>query len=555
MIRLKIDGQTVEVEKGTKVIEAAKRAGIDIPFYCYHPGLSIAGNCRMCLVEVEKMPKLQASCHLEASEGMVVWTSNARVMATRRHVLEFLLVNHPVDCPVCDQAGECWLQDYYLRYGAYDSRVGENKVKKKKAVPVGPTVMLDAERCILCSRCVRFTEEITRTHELGIVKRGDHAEITVFPGKELNNPYSGNVVDLCPVGALTDRDFRFKVRAWYLRTVPTLCNGCSRGCSIFMQTRKGRPHHAEGQRVMRIKPRYHEAVNRWWICDEGRYGYRFHDQERILSPLSRENGRLRKTTWESAVRALGELLRKAQRSFGVLLSPQLSNEELYLGEHLFRKELHSENLFLLSPTAPGFQDELLIRADKNPNTLGGEWMGLSADPGSRQRFFEACGRGEIEGLVIFGQDLLSLREPAAGEAVLEKLKWTVFIGPNQHPTSERADWVLPSATYAEKEGTFTNFEGRVQKFNLAFPPLGEARPEWQILCALAAGMGIRFPFDRTGDIFRAMVKHHEKFKGMSWDALETDDGGIRRFASPMIPELIQDSPLVFPQEGVRGGGV
>ena len=209
MVKLTIDGKEIEVPKGTRLIEAAKQLGTNVPYYCYHPGLSIAGNCRMCLVEVEKIPKLQISCHLEAQEGMVVRTNTDRILKTRQHVLEFLLINHPLDCPVCDQAGECWLQDYYMKYGLYDSRLNENKIRKPKAVPVGPTVMLDAERCILCSRCVRFTDEISKTSELGIINRGDRGEIAVFPGKELDNPYSGNVVDICPVGALTDRDFRF----------------------------------------------------------------------------------------------------------------------------------------------------------------------------------------------------------------------------------------------------------------------------------------------------------------------------------------------------------
>ena len=270
MPKLIIDGQEIEVPKGTRIIEAAKKLDITIPYYCYHPGLSVAGNCRMCLVEIEKMPKLQISCHMECQDGMVVRTNTEKIIKTRQHVLEFLLVNHPLDCPVCDQAGECWLQDYYMKHGLHESRVAENKIKKKKAVSVGPTVMLDSERCILCSRCVRFTDEVSKTGEFGIINRGDHSEISIFPGKELNNPYSGNVVDICPVGALTDKDFRFKVRVWYLKSKESICNGCSRGCNIEVQYRTDRLHHAQGERVMRLKPRFNETVNKWWICDEGR---------------------------------------------------------------------------------------------------------------------------------------------------------------------------------------------------------------------------------------------------------------------------------------------
>ena len=232
MPTLTIDGKPITVEAGTRVIEAARRLGIEVPFYCYHPGLTIPANCRICMVEIEKFPKPQVACYTECQDGMVVRTDTDKIKETRRHILEFLLINHPLDCPVCDQAGECWLQDYYLRYGLYDARFYEEKVKKPKAVPIGPNVMLDAERCILCSRCVRFTDEISKTSELGIVNRGDHSEIAVSPEKELDNPYSGNVVDICPVGALTDRDFRFKCRVWYLQKADSICPGCARGCNI-----------------------------------------------------------------------------------------------------------------------------------------------------------------------------------------------------------------------------------------------------------------------------------------------------------------------------------
>jgi NADH-quinone oxidoreductase subunit G len=281
MPKLTIDGKEITVEPGTKVIEAIKRLGIFIPHYCYHPGLSIAGNCRICMVDVEKSPKPQIACNTDCADGMVVRTDTDRAKETRRHVLEFLLINHPLDCPVCDQAGECWLQDYYMRFGLYDARFYEQKVKKPKAVPIGPTVMLDAERCILCSRCVRFSDEITKTSELGIVNRGDHSEIAVHPDKELNNKYSGNVVDICPVGALTDRDFRFKCRVWYLKKADSICPGCARGCNTEIHYNLDRPQHGGGDRVMRLKPREYPEVNQWWMCDAGRYGYKFIDENSI----------------------------------------------------------------------------------------------------------------------------------------------------------------------------------------------------------------------------------------------------------------------------------
>lgn len=545
MPKLTIDGKEIEVAKGTRVIEAAKQAGIDIPFYCYHPGLSVAGNCRMCLVDIEKTPKLQISCHIEAADGMVVHTKNDKVLQTRKHILEFLLVNHPLDCPVCDQAGECWLQDYYLRYGAYDSRVNENKIKKEKAIPVGGHVMLDQERCILCSRCVRFCDEVSKTSELGITNRGDHSEIQVFPDKSLDNKYSGNTVDICPVGALTDRDFRFKVRVWYLNSKETLCGGCSRGCNISVQYRPNRQHHARGERVMRLKPRFNESVNKWWMCDEGRYGYKFHDQNRIPQPIKRSKHEFAEISWETALNEVANLILKAQSKIGVFLSPQLSNEELFLAKRFFKEELKNENIYLVSPNASGYQDEILIRSDKNPNSKGAEYVGFNYNDQAVTDFFKECEQGKAEGLIIFGQDLLSLHGPHLAQTSLSKLSWTVFIGSNHNLMSEYATYVLPSATYAEKEGTFTNFEGRIQKFNKVFLPMGEALPEWKILIDLAAKLKIHFPHDNAEDLFHEMALLLAPFKDLNYGKIGNGGTDIRVMAAPTIPALEQKSPLIF----------
>jgi len=231
-VTLTIDDQKVQVPEGTLIIEAAESVGIHIPRYCYHSGLPVVGSCRMCLVEIEKAPKLQPSCATPVAEGMVVRTRTPATLRNRRFVLEFLLANHPIDCPVCDQAGECELQNYYMDHGRYDTRHNENKTRRKKAYPIGPHIILDQERCILCTRCVRFTREVSKTAELGVMDRGHRSEIDVFPGVELANPYSGNVADICPVGALTDRDFRFKCRVWFLGSANSICPGCSRGCNF-----------------------------------------------------------------------------------------------------------------------------------------------------------------------------------------------------------------------------------------------------------------------------------------------------------------------------------
>src|SRR5437867_7598138 len=306
MPKLTINGQVVEVPEGTNLIEAAKAIGIEVPHYCYHPSLSIAGQCRLCMVDIEKVPRPQIACNTQAIEGMVVDTETERVKDTRRSMMEFHLINHPLDCPVCDQAVECFLQIYYMKHGLYDPRMTDEKVHKPKAVPLGPQVILDAERCILCSRCVRFCHEITGTGQLGIFERGDLSETRLSPGKERDNKYSGNVVDICPVGALTDRDFRFQVRVWYLDTTKSICPGCARGCNIDVHVNRKRPHHAGGRRVARLKPRFNDAVNAWWICDVGRYGFGSVDDESRIR-FARQRGQ--DLTHDAGVGALADALR------------------------------------------------------------------------------------------------------------------------------------------------------------------------------------------------------------------------------------------------------
>jgi len=535
MPKLTIDGKEIEVAAGTRVIEAAKQAGIDVPYYCYHPGLSVAGNCRMCLVDIEKTPKLQIACHVQAAEGMVVKTNTEKVLKTRQHVLEFLLVNHPLDCPVCDQAGECWLQDYYMKHGLHDSRVSEDKNKKPKAVSVGPTVMLDAERCILCSRCVRFCDEISKTSELGIINRGDHGEIAVFPEKELNNPYSGNVVDICPVGALTDKDFRFKMRVWYLKTKDSICTGCSRGCNIQVQYNLDRPHHTDGDRVMRLKPRFNEHINKWWMCDEGRYGYKHHDHNRILTPRKRKDHMVQDLSWDEIFPAAAEAVTAAKGSLAVLLSPQLSNEELFLARELFGAHLAVKDILLLSPTEEGFQDDFLIQADKNPNSRGAAELGYVQDKKALENLVQRINQGVIRGLVIFGQDVYSRFEKLGLKADLSKLTQTLFIGANNNLSSESALVTLPSATSVEKEGTYTNCGGRIQKFSKILEPLAEARGEIKILKGLAAALGIALNYAETRDVFHEMALRVDAFKGLDYDGLGEGGSDIRTMAAPTVP--------------------
>jgi NADH-quinone oxidoreductase subunit G len=516
MPTLTINGKEITVEKGTTVIQAAEKLGFEVPRYCYHPGLSVAGNCRMCLVEIEKFPKLQISCHIQAADGMVVKTETDVVKKTRQHVLEFLLVNHPLDCPVCDQAGECWLQDYYMKHGLYDSRLNENKVKKSKAVPLGPTIMLDSERCILCSHCVRFTDEISKTSEIGIFNRGDHAEVGVYPGRELNNNYSGNVADICPVGALTDRDFRFKCRVWYLKSSPSVCPGCSMGCNIDIHYQTERSHIAGGDRVMRLKPRENPEVNKWWMCDEGRYAYQSIDHGRIPAPAVNGAGNDGPEGWDGALDKAAALLREVPKNeWAVLASPQLTNEELFLIRKIFSEGL-GLSVYAVSGRRDGASDDFLLQADKNPNTRGAFELGLAVPATGANEIAKLAANGRIRGIYLFGQDLFEALDPAAAENLLSACRAVIFQGPNASRTADRAHVVLASAAYAEKDGTFTNFQRRVQRIFKAFEPKEESRPDWKILQDLASRLGLSVSYRGPKEIFDALAAETRPFNGLDY---------------------------------------
>jgi NADH-quinone oxidoreductase subunit G len=518
MPKLTIDGKEIEVAPGTNLIEAARRLGIAIPHYCYHPGLSVAGQCRLCMVDIEKAPRPTIACNTQAAEGMVVFTETERVRETRRSIMEFHLINHPLDCPVCDQAGECYLQIYYMQHGLYDPRMVDEKVHKPKAVPLGTHVILDAERCILCSRCVRFCDEVTGTGELGIFNRGDHSEIGLFPGKVLENAYSGNVVDICPVGALTDRDFRFQVRVWYLDTAPSICPGCARGCNIDVHVNRRRRHHAEGRRVARLKPRFNDAVNRWWICDAGRYGFhRVDDDTRLTRPTQGVGAAAQDVSWDEALAALAAPLSARPGEVGVLASARMANEDLFALRRLTRQCGVRDVAFRVPPAAPGDQDDFLIRADKNPNTRGAELIGLDGDPAA---VLAAAREGRLKHLWVFDHDLLESGWAAGDvEAALARLETLVFIGSNANRTSARAHLVLPSAAWVERDGTFTNFEGRVQRFRAALDPLGEARAEWQIVGEVLRLLGEDPAASRAQHWFRQLAAGVAPFRTLSYESL------------------------------------
>jgi NADH-quinone oxidoreductase subunit G len=520
MPKLTIDGKPIEVPAGTNLIEAARHLGIEVPHYCYHPGLSIAGQCRLCMVDIEKTPRPSIACNTVAADGMVVHTQTDRVIETRKSIMEFHLVNHPLDCPVCDQAGECWLQIYYMKHGLYDPRMTDDKVHKPKAVPLGPHVILDAERCILCSRCVRFCDEITETGELGIFNRGDHSEIGLFPGQELANRYSGNVVDICPVGALTDRDFRFQVRVWYLNTQKSICPGCARGCNIEIHFNKRRPHHADGRRIARLKPRFNEAVNEWWICDEGRYGYGDVDADtRLLAPARRDGDTALDVSWEDAIPLVAErLARYRAAEIGVIASPKMSNEDLFMLRRLVDALGITQVDYRVPPRRPGYEDEFLIRADKNPNSKGAELIGLGL--GNAREILAETRAGRIRCLWVFSHDLLESAWPDGEvEAALRAVETLIFQGTNANGTSARAHLTLPAAAYAEREGTWTNFQGRVQRFRTALDPLGQGLPDWEIIARIAQAVRAEPRPSRAEECFAALTRAVPAFGGMSYRGL------------------------------------
>ena len=527
MPKLTIDGKEIEVEPGTNLIEAARRLGIEIPHYCYHAGLSIAGQCRLCMVDIEKTPRPTIACNTTAAEGMVVHTETERVKQTRRSIMEFHLVNHPLDCPVCDQAGECWLQIYYMQHGLYDPRMTDEKVHKPKAVPLGPHVMLDAERCILCSRCVRFCDEITGTGELGIFNRGDHSEIGLFPGQDLENNYSGNVVDICPVGALTDREFRFQVRVWYLDTTRSICPGCARGCNIDVHVNRKRPHHAGGRRVARLKPRFNAAVNAWWICDVGRYGFdAVDDPNRIRFARHRGIDVARDDALDALVAAFRD---HDPEQIAILASPDLSNEDVFALKRLAEQPGIRQLAFRVPPAVPGADDDFLLRADRHPNTRGAETIGLESDAAA---IFNRARAGGIRVLWVIGHDITAAGWPASEVTqALQHVDTLIYTGTNENGTSALAALVLPLAAWVERDGTFTNFLGRVQRFRAAVEPLGDALAGWDLFGRALAVLGGTPAGGRAELWFRELARAVPAFSGLTYQSIG-DAGAMLAGAAP-----------------------
>jgi NADH-quinone oxidoreductase subunit G len=554
-IKVRVDGREIDVPRlmadwsgkltPTTMIQACELARVDVPHYCWHPKLPVAGNCRMCLVEfgtpalgpdrkpvlnpdgtvkIAKSPRPAIACATPISPGMEIYTTTPGVKQMREGVLESLLINHPLDCPICDQAGECKLQEYSIDYGQSASRFVEHKVHKPKAVDLGPRIMLDAERCILCTRCIRFTRDVAHDDALGIINRGSYNTIATYPGLPFDNNYTLNTVDICPVGALTSKDFRFQMRVWFLKESKSICTSCGTGCNTLIGSREGK--------MYRYTPRENDAVNGPWMCDAGRLNYKWLQREdRLREVLARGQ----KTTWTAALNEISDKLKRAPAgSVAIIASARQTNEELWLLAKLKAK------LGSLSDAIPrvGEGDKLLVSTDKNPNTNGARLTGICfTEMGvNLEKIADGIEQGKIKTLIVFGENLAKhgvskdqLRERETTSEVVEehgltpellaKLETLIVSDILPNETTKLAHYVLPGCAHAEKRGSFTNTKGRVQKFMKAIEPPGDARPEWEFLHDLVHHVTGQNGLVTIEGLFNEMAREVPAFNGLTWAAL------------------------------------
>jgi len=486
-VGLTIDGLAVRVAEGTSVFKAAELAGIAIPHFCYHPAFEAEGSCRMCLVEIEGLPKLELSCSTVVREGMTVQTATPRVRAARKDVLEFLLADHPLDCPICDKAGECRLQDYYEAHGLYPGRFVEAKQKKDKLVRIGKGLVLDRERCILCTRCVRFLRRVTGTGELGVFERGARAEIGVFEDVLIDNDYAGNLVDICPVGAITDADFRFKTRAWFLEKRTTVCPRCSRGCAVVVESVTGYPLRSGERRVFRVRAGENPAVNGHWICDLGRAGRREIEENRLVrgtgTAASGPAG-----SWPEAVAALAAAIQSipgAERAarIAVVLNSFLTSEELTLARRIFVDGLGLDRIFFTDPK-PGAADGSLLTSERAPNARGVLEAGILPRP------LDLGALAGVQALVVFGRYLAEHYAEDVLAAAFGTVPAKFLFASHRSPLDGLADVVVPVAVPSEKSGTYVNVDGIRQAFVRALEPGPGIVAEGEALAGLAKRLGM-----------------------------------------------------------------
>ena len=501
MVSLTIEGRQATVPSGLSILEAAKTVGVLIPHYCYHPGLPVAGVCRMCLVDVEKMPKLAPACATSVMDGQVVHVHSPKVLEARKGVLEFLLINHPLDCPICDASGECELQDYTFAEGPAQSRLREPK-RFNPVEDFGGDVLYVPNRCILCTRCVRFMTDVAHDPVLNVSERGDRAFIGKAEGDDLTNPWAGNVVDLCPVGALLSKDFLNRARAWELDRAPSICTGCSQGCNIVTETRDNV--------VVRFKPRANTAVNQYYMCETGRAGYRqFNRRDRADQPLVRRGNALMTAEWDVAIAAAVDICR--DQRLVILASANLSNESLFLLDRL-RATVGADTVMRVAtgPEAvlPGAPD-LALRTERAANATAARLMGFREVP----NLVETLQPNDV--LIVVDDDLHDLKL-----SIIDRADHVVYIGTALPDIlTARVSVVLPTTNILEEEGTLTNVRGRVQRFMQAKTAPGIARPTWYVLADILLACGGDGPYYTAADVFTAMTRAHAPFASLNFDGL------------------------------------
>lgn len=546
MPKIIIDNREVEFTKGQTVIQAALKAGIEIAHFCYHPAMSVAGNCRICLVEIEKMPKMQIACATPAAEGMIIHTKSEKTIHAQNAVMEFLLINHPLDCPICDEAGECKLQDYAFEYGVGISRFDELKNPKDKRIALGPNVMFDQERCISCSRCIRFCEEIAKDPELTFVKRGENVTIETFPSEELDNPYSMNVIEICPVGALTSREFRFKSRVWEMSFTDTLCPGCSRGCNTIMGVRNNK--------ILRVEPRENLNVNDYWLCDWGRLNtINFvNDQEtRIKSPRIRldeesiEKEEQIDVNWDEAISKAVSYAKDYEADEIMFVASAHSTLEDNYALKKYAKEIfntNDENIFYIPHIDENFGDDILRKSDKTPNSNGLKLLGINPYTNG---IIDRLSSGKVKLIFILNDDITRMQ---GSDVFLKNIETSIQLISNYNKYSGSANVILPISTYAEINGTFVNFQNRIQRLRPAVTTLeqerlpGEfamsrldkfgapndrwthgtkfdARPAWKIFKLIAKAMGHEFAFENSEEVFIELCSGIFELNGYDYDSV------------------------------------
>jgi NADH-quinone oxidoreductase subunit G len=528
-VNLTIDGRSVTVEKGRTVLQAAIEAGISVPYYCYHPGLGVDGSCRVCVVKIEKMPKLQTSCSTVCTDGMVVFTRDPEVVQARAGIFEFLLINHPLDCPVCDKGGECPLQDFSYTFGPAQSRMdfprrvfdGEGV---KADVDFGPTLMLNRNRCILCTRCVRFMREVDGDAQINIVDRGSGSEIATFEEQGVHSLISGNLMDVCPVGAITTRDYRFKSRPWdNPAVVDTICTLCSKGCNTSAWL-KAKPEWARGSRLIRMTPRFNPAVNGYWMCDIGRFNYHWVEgAQRVRRPMMRVGATLEATGWHDVHLRLRDRLGLVgaadPASVRFLVSAHASTEELFVLKQMVEGLLGPDALDAVTVSWPRREKrqpsntKFRVPPTDAPNVNGARDLGYrvargndgEADLSALRTAVEA---GSVQAVYVLDPGpegsigdvswLISARRAGSPQVL-------VVQGVEVTELASVADFVLPGAAWVEKDAIYTNDQGRVQAASRVIAPPGEAVEDWQTLVTVAQGLGVALPYASASDVRRAIA--------------------------------------------------